>query len=78
MSRRFENGKLLFTYTPVKIEKNNLLNPNSYNVSTKQRIAKTLMNQSRYLPKFHIFNNKLNNLGFYEGGPYGSGMAPKN
>ena len=35
------------------------------------------MNQSRYLPKFHIFNNKLNNLGFYEGGPYGSGMAPK-
>ena len=78
MTRKFENGKLLFTYNPVKTEKNDLLNTNSYNVSTKQRIGKILMNQTRYLPKFYNFKNNLNDLGYYEGGPYGSGMAPKN
>lgn len=78
MNRKFENGKLLFTYNPVKIVKDNLMNPNSYNVSTKQKIGKRLMNQTRYLPKFYTFKNNLNDLGYYQGGPYGSGMAPKN
>jgi hypothetical protein len=78
MSQRILGNRMVFTYTPTKVNKNDLMNPNSNNLSTKRLIALKLMNQTRYVPRLNNMEKKVNDLGYFEGGPYGSGEAPKN